>query len=242
MSRVPASTSDPVLREGTPMKIGVFSDVHARLAHLQAVLADIAEHGISEVWCLGDFASGGPQPWQVFDLVMESCSVVLVGNHEWFVIDRAWEKIHAPWARNAAFAYQQLGGIRLRALAELKPYREIPEHGVELAHGSLDNHWGEGVDDPNLARMTLARARQPLVLLGHTHKAMYCRAGAKPHETPTSVPVELDREYVLDSPSVLNPGAAYDGDHRARWMELASGNGQRTAVWHRLEVRDPAAA
>ena len=38
------------------------SDIHSNLEALQAVLADIAQHNVSEVYCLGDIIGYGPNP------------------------------------------------------------------------------------------------------------------------------------------------------------------------------------
>ena len=63
------------------MKRALISDIHSNLESLEAVLADIREQEISEIYCLGDLVGYGPNPREVIDLVME-CRVCLLGNHD----------------------------------------------------------------------------------------------------------------------------------------------------------------
>ena len=63
------------------MRIALISDIHGNLEALEAVLADIADKGVSEVYCLGDIIGYGPNPCECVDRVM-SASVCLLGNHD----------------------------------------------------------------------------------------------------------------------------------------------------------------
>jgi predicted phosphodiesterase len=57
------------------------SDIHGNLEALQAVLKDIANHQVKEIYCLGDIVGYGPNPRECVDQVM-SCKVSLLGNHD----------------------------------------------------------------------------------------------------------------------------------------------------------------
>ena len=59
----------------------LISDIHSNLEALNAVLADIGKHNVSETYCLGDIVGYGPNPRECIDLVMK-CKVVLLGNHD----------------------------------------------------------------------------------------------------------------------------------------------------------------
>jgi predicted phosphodiesterase len=213
------------------MRVAVFSDVHADLKPLRAVCADIAAAGISEVWCLGDFASGGGrEPAACFDLTMSTASVVLAGNHEQFVTEQVWTILDGGWARYARLAYADLGPERVGRLKMLQPHVSIPELGVELVHGSFEDPWSGFVNDTADAESTLQLAEQPLVLVGHTHVAAHFR-DAGDGGPPESRRIELDRKEQIDRPSVLNPGAGLD----ERWLELELGGRHPRAIWHRVD-------
>ncbi len=69
------------------MRIAVFSDIHANLPALEAVLRDADEVGVDELWCLGDVVGYGADPDGCVELVRERTDVCLVGNHDLAVLD-----------------------------------------------------------------------------------------------------------------------------------------------------------
>src|SRR5262249_43087008 len=66
---------------GGPCVKAIISDIHSNLEALQAGLADIQNHPVSETYCLGDVVGYGPNPRECVDLVMK-CKMVLLGNHD----------------------------------------------------------------------------------------------------------------------------------------------------------------
>lgn len=46
----------------TKRTIAIFTDVHGLLEPLKAILEDIKQKGITEIYCLGDFVGVGPNP------------------------------------------------------------------------------------------------------------------------------------------------------------------------------------
>ena len=213
------------------MRVAVLSDVHANLRALHAVCADIQRAGIENVWCLGDFASGGGEPAECFDLTIETATVVLAGNHEQFVTGRVWEILDGGWARQAHLAHAALGPARVETLRALPPHRVLPDLGVELVHGSLADPWSGFVHDAASAEATLARSSQPLVLAGHTHHAAHFRERS-PGAVPQNVNIELGREQPIIRTAILNPGATLD----QRWLELRRDATQWFATWHHAGV------
>lgn len=193
--------------------------------------ADIECAGIEEVWCLGDFASGGGQPAECFDLTMTVASVVLAGNHEQFVVERVWKVLDGGWARQARLAAAELGSERVDRLRALQPHVVLPDLGVELVHGSLLDPWSGFVDGAATAEATIARSSQPLVLVGHTHRAAHFRE-AGVGAVPRSRAIELGCEQAIYRTSILNPGAALD----QRWLELTRDGDRWRATWHQVGV------
>jgi predicted phosphodiesterase len=64
------------------MRLALISDIHANIEALEAVLADIKTHNVDEILCLGDVVGYGANPNECIELVKESCSLVLLGNHD----------------------------------------------------------------------------------------------------------------------------------------------------------------
>ena len=64
------------------MKRAVISDIHSNLEALEAVLQDIKNQGITEIYCLGDTVGYGPNPIECIELVRKNITVCLLGNHD----------------------------------------------------------------------------------------------------------------------------------------------------------------
>lgn len=60
----------------------IISDIHGNLEALEAVLADIDQQGIQQIYCLGDIIGYGPNPRECIDLVMRRCEITILGNHD----------------------------------------------------------------------------------------------------------------------------------------------------------------
>ncbi len=61
------------------MKLALIADIHGNLFALDAILEDIRHRQIEQVLCLGDVASGGPQPCEVLQRLREiSCPIAWV--------------------------------------------------------------------------------------------------------------------------------------------------------------------
>ncbi len=63
------------------MKRAIISDIHGNLEALTAVMADIQEQGIGEIFCLGDVIGYGPNPRECIDQIMQF-DVCILGNHD----------------------------------------------------------------------------------------------------------------------------------------------------------------
>ena len=66
----------------------IISDIHGNLEALEAVLEDIEGQKVDEILCLGDVVGYGPNPVECLDIAMEKFKWVLMGNHEWALINQ----------------------------------------------------------------------------------------------------------------------------------------------------------
>lgn len=66
--------------------IAVISDIHSNFDALSAVLDDIAAREVEQIICLGDVVGYGPEPKEALDLIMETATVTLMGNHDFAVM------------------------------------------------------------------------------------------------------------------------------------------------------------
>lgn len=78
-------------------QIAVFSDVHANLPALNAVLQDIDARHITEIYCLGDLVDFAPWPNEVIATIRERQIPTVMGNHD----DRvAFDRPVTPMAKH----------------------------------------------------------------------------------------------------------------------------------------------
>ena len=209
-------------------QVAVIGDVHADWRALSAVAEQIAATGIDRVICLGDWASGGPDPARCFDWITARCEIVLAGNHELFVLGRVWQHETAPWALAAEQAHAELGDGRVARLRDFDAYARTPY--AELVHGALTNAISDLITTPAAATHNLSLLDAPVLLYAHTHHAAHW-------QTPNGSDRPRRRQPRLGSPvaldpngqALLNPGAV---THDYRWLSLELTDGRpTTATW-----------
>jgi predicted phosphodiesterase len=64
------------------VKRALISDIHGNHEALCAVLEDIRQQGVREIFCLGDIVGYGPNPCECLDAVMKECRITILGNHD----------------------------------------------------------------------------------------------------------------------------------------------------------------
>jgi predicted phosphodiesterase len=235
------------------MRLAILSDIHANLPALEAVLADIDEGGLGEVWCLGDVVGYGAQPDECTRLVRERCDLCLVGNHDLAVLDELDVSAFSPAAAAAVRWTQETADpSTLDFLRELEPADETREVG--LYHASPRDPVWEYVLWPDQAAECIAVQASRISLIGHSHVALFFVMG-EDRRPPRSQPLELDeaakgaqagagtRLDLSEGRWLVNPGSVgqpRDGDPRAAWLELDTDAWE--ATYHRVEYEIDRAA
>ena len=148
------------------MRIAVISDIHGNWHAFEAVLADIANEGADEVWCLGDIVGYGPQPNRCVEEARTRSDICLLGNHDLAALGEVDLATFSPDAATSArWTIDELEPDALEYLKSLEPKGE--RDGVELFHGSpRDPVWEYLLSEPAVRtalEMTTreARARRP---------------------------------------------------------------------------------
>lgn len=152
------------------MRIAFFSDVHANLPALEAVIEDARARGATHVICLGDIVGYGPQPSETLARLRAVADAVVMGNHDAAacgLLDPAlFNDFARETAERAALALGAEDKVWLRSL----PY-DLEAEGIACAHGSLDSpaqfHYLETKADAALSFS--AKPGFPLLVVGHTH-------------------------------------------------------------------------
>jgi diadenosine tetraphosphatase ApaH/serine/threonine PP2A family protein phosphatase len=200
------------------VRAAVFSDVHGNLHALEAVLRDVDEAGVDELWCLGDTVGYAARPNECCELVRARASVSLAGNHDLVVAGAlGLEEFSHDAATAAGWAKQHLTTGNREWLAGLPSLTE--RAGTLLVHGSPRDPVWEYVLGPDTALAALAATEAPVVLVGHSHFALaMAEDGRLGGLAPAAMEVDLAGARWL-----LNPGSAgqpRDGDPRAAWLLL----------------------
>ncbi len=204
----------------------ILSDIHSNLEALQAVLADIAEQGIDEIYCLGDMVGYGPDPRGCIDLLMQ-CQVSLLGNHDQAVLfdppnfnpvaERAtyWTRdqldVPVPNRKAAETRWEYLGERPLKH----------QEGDVLYVHGSPRNPLDEYIFPEDIYIEGKMRSIFNLVkrycFQGHTHQPGIFTSTLQYYS-----PEEVEYAYRFDGTKTLvnvgSVGQPRDGDWRACYV------------------------
>ena len=121
------------------MRIGIFSDVHANIEALTAVLNAYKSENIDTYVCLGDTVGYGASPNECCDRVRDIVEFTILGNHDAAVAGRMDYSYYYDAARNALDLHaSQLTPDNMAWLKEL-PY-EVRRYDLAFCHGSPINH------------------------------------------------------------------------------------------------------
>ncbi len=115
ISKEKVKITDSRQKNACKRKIAMFTDAHGLLEPVQAILDDIKQRGITEVYSLGDNIGLGPNSGEVLDLLEENNVKSIKGNYE-DTLDFGVEpfcsylseekKKHFAWLKNALTQHQ----------------------------------------------------------------------------------------------------------------------------------------
>lgn len=154
------------------MRYAIFSDIHANLEALEAVLAKIDEiaqkEPIDQIWFLGDLVGYGPNPNECISKLREHTNIIIAGNHDWAAIGKIDLEDFSPAARiSAEWTSEQLTEEHRAFLADLPEKLEIED--CTLVHGSPFGPLWEYLTSSALAERSFQYFTTRYCLVGHTH-------------------------------------------------------------------------
>lgn len=203
------------------MRVAIISDIHGNRHALEAVLEDIEESSVEEVWCLGDVVGYGAEPDACAKLTREHAALCLAGNHDLAVTG---EVELEDFSRNAAAAVRWTQGAISHSTREfLDTLRPVGErYAIGLFHASPREPVWEYVLAAGLAERCLDTQSHRVCLVGHSHVALSFdrQIGGSVTGSWRAAGSELEigaGEWLLNPGSVGQPR---DGDPRAAWMIL----------------------
>lgn len=161
-------------------RIAVVSDIHANIYALQKFLNYIhEERDISTILNLGDFLQIGPNPKEVFDIIMNDQRFInVLGNNENVLFNRNLMRFEESEIKHQDWVINQLGNDRIEQLKKLdkKKIIEIENKIILMLHSRINS----------VIEFPLLYEHKPLedfvadynenvdyVLIGHTHFPLY---------------------------------------------------------------------
>ncbi len=159
-------------------KLAILSDVHANLPALEAVLAEVDDEGIDDIFFGGDIVGYGAHAAECIELVRSRGGRCVLGNHDFYTLAARKNPDLIPhggrgnpvWA-GVAHAAETIGDDHAAWLGGLPQAIDLPL-GI-LAHAALHkpDEWpylhSEREAKPTLK--TLRRHRIGVGFFGHTH-------------------------------------------------------------------------
>lgn len=218
------------------MRVAVISDIHANLPALEVVLEAIDDAGVEEIWCLGDVLGYGAEPNKCVDLVGERCAICLVGNHDLAVFGALDIAAFSEAAAEAVtWTRENVSERSLVPLRDLEPAGE--REGIGLFHASPRDPVWEYVLSAEQANACFDVQPTRIALIGHSHVSLYFTRPTADEEGEEIRGSQASDDTLLDLSSgqwLINPGSVgqpRDGDPRAAWLELDTG--ELVARFHR---------
>jgi diadenosine tetraphosphatase ApaH/serine/threonine PP2A family protein phosphatase len=218
------------------VRVAAITDIHANLPALEAVLKAIDEAGAEEIWCLGDVVGYGGDPNACAQLVGERCSVCLAGNHDLAVLGEL--RIGAFSEAAAEAVVWTRGHVSERTLDFLRDLQPAGRQGdVGLFHASPRDPVWEYVLSAEQADACLDVQEERIALIGHSHASLFfVRPAGRQHggirgaQASDGTLLDLSHGRWLVNPGSV--GQPRDGDPRAAWLELDTG--EETARFRRI--------
>jgi diadenosine tetraphosphatase ApaH/serine/threonine PP2A family protein phosphatase len=223
------------------MRIALLSDVHGNLPAFEAVLADVDDADVEEIWCLGDLVGYGAEPDGCVELARERCDLCLAGNHDLVVTG---EIDLGDFSSSAAAAAQwtrdNISADALEFLSSLKP--QADDRDIGLYHASPRDPVWEYVLSTWQADECMDLMKKRVGAVGHSHVALWFRRTGEGNVDGAPAEAGLEQD-LAEGDWLLNPGAVgqpRDGDPRAAWLLLDTEGW--SADWRRVEYEIDRAA
>jgi len=154
------------------MRYAIFTDIHANLEALEAVLAKIDEQAkkepVDQIWFLGDLVGYGPNPNECIDKLRERTDIIIAGNHDWAAVGKIDLEDFSEAARiSAEWTAAQLTDEHRDFLTNLPERLEIDD--CTLVHGSPYGPLWEYLTSEVLAERSFQYFTTRFCFVGHTH-------------------------------------------------------------------------
>ena len=206
------------------MKYAFFSDVHANLEALKAVILDFQTERVDRIYFLGDAVGYGPNPNECIELIGQVSEIKLIGNHDYAALglmETAYFNQYAAesmsWTRNSLKReiIEIMGKFQMSAIIDNFMMVHSSPKEPELWHYILDM---ADVEE------NFKYFEQKLCLVGHTHRPFIVSLDSEGNciiSNRQEEKINPNRRYLINIGSVGQPR---DGDPRSCYVIYDSKN------------------
>jgi diadenosine tetraphosphatase ApaH/serine/threonine PP2A family protein phosphatase len=197
------------------MRFAIFSDIHANLEALEAVLADAKQNKCTHFACLGDVVGYNANPHECVARVREMDCPIVKGNH-----DEQASLIESSRDFNELAEYaiewtrENLTEEDKEWLRNLRLQRQVRD--FTIVHATLDTpeQWGYVFNNLD-AVASFTYQHTTVCFFGHTHvPTAFVRDDGVQRVKVDKLRIEPSKKYFINTGSV---GQSRDGDWRAAY-------------------------
>lgn len=197
------------------MKVAIFSDIHANLEALQAILKDAEEAQCTSYACLGDVVGYNADPAACLEIVKDMGCPVVKGNHDYDCgNDTSLDRMNPVAAEALLWTREQLSPDQRKWLSRLRMVRQVQD--FTIVHSTLDQpmSWNY-VNNKFDAMANFSFQISPVCFYGHTHIPRVYMQNEHMHDLqPKVIAIEEGSKYFINTGSVGQPR---DADWRASY-------------------------
>lgn len=219
------------------MRYGIFSDVHANLEALDAVIEALKNESIDKYLCAGDVVGYAVNPNECIEKTKALAMITVAGNHDWASVDLFGLDYFNPQA------YQAVIWTRKNLSRDCRYFLEAlklvyKNKDLTLVHGTLsDPQDFNYMTNGDSAEATFRLLENNVCFLGHSHIAGVFIEGEngdlvyrEDDLDGNFIDIKEGNKYIINVGSVGqprdgNPKAAfsiYDTDKKRAWVKRIS--------------------
>lgn len=197
------------------MRFAIFSDIHANLEALEAMLADANECQCTDFVCLGDVVGYNANPHECAERVREMDCPVVKGNHdEQASLNKSSRDFNELAEHAISWTRDHLTDQDKEWLRDLRLQRPVGD--FTIVHATLDRpgQWGYVFNNLNAAASFTCQ-ETAVCFFGHTHVPMaFIRDEGIRRVKIEHLRIDPAKKYFINVGSVGQPR---DGDWRAAY-------------------------
>ncbi|RSL33411.1 metallophosphoesterase [Salibacterium salarium] len=209
------------------MQIALLSDIHGNARALKAVLNDLKDKNIDQIYILGDLCYRGPEPKNALETVRSTPGKVLKGNADEWII-RGVKKGEVPDSALALMNQEQEWSVERLSSEDINYLNNLPESFLETLSDHVTMHAFHATPDSLFDVVTADTPDEELVekltvnndanviVYGHIHTPYIKTIGNKTFINTGSI------------------GLPFDGDSRPSYVLLQVEDDSFSADIHRV--------